>query len=182
MQAVPSYTTLLLEFAPINFDVNKAIAEISQVLTLAGTVTTSSSEARVIEIPTYYGPETCLDIALYRGLSIQEMASIHSSELYQVYALGFAPGFAFMAEVPEALQLPRRDAPRASVPKGSVAIAGKQTAVYPDTSPGGWNIIGRTPLELYTPNNKQISRIQVGDKIRFVAINRSEYLTLGGEM
>ncbi|GAM58403.1 allophanate hydrolase 2 subunit 1 [Vibrio ishigakensis] len=182
VQAVPSYTTLLLEFTPSIFDANKAITEISQILTLARTVTVSNSETRVIEIPTYYGPETCLDIALYKGLSIQEIASIHSTELYQVYALGFAPGFAFMAEVPEALQLPRQDAPRAAVPKGSVAIADKQTAVYPETSPGGWNIIGRTPLELYTPQSKQISRIQVGDRIRFVPINRSEYLTLGGQL
>ncbi|GAM66271.1 allophanate hydrolase 2 subunit 1 [Vibrio sp. JCM 19236] len=96
VQAVPSYTTLLLEFTPVSFNANNTITEISQILTLAGTVTTSSSEARVIEIPTYYGPETCLDIALYLSLSIQEIASLHSSELYQVYALGFAPGFAFM--------------------------------------------------------------------------------------
>lgn len=185
VQAIPSYTSLLLEFDPLFFEHNKVHATLAQLLLeLEDNPPSHISANRVIEIPAYYGIETCLDHQVYRerGLSIEDIRDLHCSTLYQVYALGFSPGFAFMAQVPEPLNLPRQATPRPKVAKGSVAIAANQTAIYPNTSPGGWNIIAKTPIELYQPDTEHISLLQVGDSVRFVAIDKQEYLSLGGEL
>ncbi|GEM79368.1 5-oxoprolinase subunit PxpB [Vibrio superstes] len=182
VNCVPSYTTLLIEFSGLKFDY-KLIHEQLMSLLLELSSNPAPSSKNIIEIPVYYGEEVALDAARYskeKGLSLQQLQEIHTSAEYQVHALGFAPGFAFMAQVPEMLQLPRLDAPRPRIAKGSVAIAGPQTAVYPEESPGGWNIIGRTPIELYNPQHDPMTVLSPGDKVRFIAISKRQFIELGG--
>ncbi|MEZ9304413.1 5-oxoprolinase subunit PxpB [Vibrio breoganii] len=182
VNCVPSYTTLLLEFSALEFDY-RLIHEQLMSLLLDPSSNQAPSSPSTIEIPVYYGKEVALDAARYskeKGLSLQQLQEIHTSTEYQVHALGFAPGFAFMAQVPEFLQLPRLDSPRPRVPKGSVAIAGPQTAVYPEESPGGWNIIGRTPIELYNPQHEPMTVLSPGGKVRFIAISKRQFIELGG--
>ncbi|CAM4096891.1 5-oxoprolinase subunit PxpB [Vibrio neonatus] len=184
INCVQSYTTLLLEFSPLSFDWSHITTQLTRLLA-EHTTTDNCTAHPIIEIPVYYGKSVALDAERYQrltGLSLSEIQTLHSSVTYQVYALGFSPGFAFMADVPKALQLPRLDSPRAVVPQGSVAIAGPQTAVYPQASPGGWNVIGRTPIELYTPNKSSMSLLSAGDNVCFVPICAAEFKLLGGTL
>ncbi|MCY1446834.1 putative protein YbgJ [compost metagenome] len=105
----------------------------------------------------------------------------HSEREYQVFALGFAPGFAFMGLVEEALAAPRLATPRKRVAAGSVGIAERQTAAYPAVSPGGWNLIGRTPSKLFDRARDGYSLLQPGDRVRFVAVDRATFINLGGD-
>lgn len=183
LDAVPSYQSLLLSFRPQcqiapSKRLQKALAIIEQLEYLPNTQT----QHKTIELPVYYGQEAGADFdAICQQLAIggDELIALHSQQNYDVFALGFSPGFAFMGELDKALQLPRRTEPRKTVPKGSVAIANKQTAVYPIASPGGWHLIGRCPLELFNPQ-QPASLLAVGDSVRFVPINCEQFLALGG--
>ena len=106
---------------------------------------------------------------------------MHSSQIYSVGAIGFAPGFAFLTGLAPELQLARKAVPRLSVPKGSVAIAENQTAVYPADSPGGWNMIGNCPISLYDPTRQPMIPFSIGTKIKFYPIDKAEFLRLGGK-
>ncbi len=120
------------------------------------------------------------DMSTKTDLSIQEIIDIHSNKLYDVYAIGFLPGFAYLASVDKRIAMPRLSSPRKQIPKGSVSIADTQTAVYPQASPGGWNIIGRTALELFDKNLDSLSPLSVGNKVKFNAISKEEFLSQGG--
>lgn len=140
---------------------------------------------RLIELPAYYHSEVAPDlisVATRLEKSVDEVIALHSNNTYHVYALGFSPGFAFMGEVDSALQLPRLATPRTSVPAGSVAIAEKQTAVYPMATPGGWHILARCPVTLFDVQKTPASLLQVGDQVRFKPVCRDEYLALGGRI
>jgi inhibitor of KinA len=129
-----------------------------------------SDEARLIEIPTRFGFDAAIDlkdVAAAHGLSTDEVIEIFLSRTYRVFMIGFLPGFAYMGEVDDRIATPRKETPRTSVPKGSIGIAGKQTGIYSLESPGGWQIIGRTDLELFTPNATSPSLLQAGDQVRF---------------
>jgi inhibitor of KinA len=135
-------------------------------------------EERVVTIPVVYGGEFGPDlehVAKYHGLSVDEVIQIHSKGDYLVYMIGFAPGFPFMGGLNERIATPRKETPRLSIVPGSVGIAGKQTGVYPLETPGGWQIIGRTPLDLFLPAISPPTLLQSGDKIRFVPISPKEY-------
>ena len=119
-------------------------------------------------------------MSLKTKLSIDEIIKIHSDKLYDVYAVGFLPGFAYLASVDERIALPRLSSPRKQIPKGSVAIADTQTAVYPQASPGGWNIVGRTAMKLFDKNLETLSPFNVGDKVKFNPISKEEFLLQGG--
>ncbi|WP_261818235.1 5-oxoprolinase subunit PxpB [Vibrio gallicus] len=181
-QLVPSYTTLLLEFDPLRFESDTITWQISKLLCPDNSTLATPIPTRVIEVPTYYGLETGLDLNLYQGngLAVDDVIRLHTSIDYLVYALGFTPGFAFMAEVATDLQMPRNPTPRPYVAAGSVAIAANQTAIYPSASPGGWNIIGKTPLSLYQPKHQNPCLLKVGDKVRFTSISKSDFLLMGG--
>jgi inhibitor of KinA len=103
---------------------------------------------------------------------------LHSSTDYTVYFLGFAPGFAYLGELPKALATPRLATPRRSVPAGSVGIAGSQTGVYPVATPGGWRVLGRTPLKMFQPDRAEMSLLSIGDRVRFVPISRDQFAKL----
>ncbi len=115
------------------------------------------------------------------GLSIEQIIQMHHQKTYRVFALGFSPGFAFLGSVDQPIAVPRKETPRLSVPKGSLGIAGEQTAIYPFDSPGGWNIIGRTPMNLVDYNQHPPCEFEVGDSIKFNPISKQAYLDLGGE-
>lgn len=143
-------------------------------------------QGRLVELPVYYGGEVAPDlprVAEFAGLPVSEVIRLHAAREYRVYALGFRPGFAFMGKTPEPLRLPRLESPRPRVPAGAVAIAGAQAAVYPDVSPGGWNLIGRCPVRLFdrscTPPRVLLS---VGDRVRFTPVDRQEFARLGGSL
>lgn len=144
--------------------------------------------AKTIEIPVYYGKDAGWDIAAVaqqKALSIEEIIQRHSQQTYRAYALGFTPGFCYLGSLAHSLRLPRKQSPRVLVPKGAVAIAEQQTAVYPNKSPGGWHIIGQTPMEMFKVKNKGSEQqflplISVGQQVRFVPIDKNKFQQLGG--
>jgi inhibitor of KinA len=181
---VPSYTTALITY-DLNVVSHQAFCnQVSEALAKAIFVQ-QKHQSDVIEIPVYYDPRVGLDldrILLETELSLQEFINIHSQQTYLVYAIGFSPAFAFLAEVDQRIQMPRLKIPRVQIPAGSVGIADNQTAVYPIDSSGGWNIIGRTPIDLSLNNVANIERFKVGHQLKFKPIDKQEYLTLGGQL
>jgi len=134
---------------------------------------------RTIEIPVCYGGEYGPDlsfVAKYNGLSDDEVISIHSEAEYLVHMLGFAPGFPYMGGMSERIAMPRHRSPRTSTPQGSVGIAGSQTGVYSIATPGGWQLIGRTPLALFRPQDEIPSLLRPGDRVRFIPITSEQYM------
>jgi KipI family sensor histidine kinase inhibitor len=137
--------------------------------------------SRTVEIPVCYGGEFGPDLeeaASLLSLSPGRIIELHSATLYRAYFLGFAPGFAYLGDLPSELELPRLATPRKNVPAGSVAIAGRQTGVYPFATPGGWRLIGRTPLTMFRENREPMGLIAIGDEVRFRSISREEFLRL----
>jgi inhibitor of KinA len=114
-------------------------------------------------------------VAQRHGLAPEELIRLHSEAVYSVYMLGFAPGFAYLGGLPPALATPRRDEPRTAVPAGSVGIGGSQTGIYPLVSPGGWNLIGRTPLRLFDARRTSPTLLAVGDRVRFQVIEHDDF-------
>jgi len=182
---VPSYASLLVVFDPLRCDhlaVRKMIREALQAISLKND---RPSEGKVIELPVYYSLESGPDLAIISertGLSIDEIIAIHQQGEYLVYAIGFAPGFAYLGEVDERIASPRLATPRLKVPRGAVGIADRQTAVYPAVSPGGWNLIGLCPERMFNPETQPTMPVQVGDRVKFKAIPREQFLALGGTL
>lgn len=146
--------------------------------------TTVDHSPRTVEIPVCYGGEFGPDlefVAEHNNLSAEEVIHIHTSGSYLVYMIGFAPGFPYLGGMSEQIATPRRQTPRMLIPAGSVGIAGMQTGVYPIATPGGWQLIGRTPLELFRPNDDPPSLLQSGDIIRFYPVSRKEYEKYRGQ-
>jgi inhibitor of KinA len=138
---------------------------------------------RLVEIPVCYGGELGEDleeVARRHGLTPEEFATIHASTDYRVYLLGFVPGFAYLGNLDSRIATPRRDTPRPHVPAGSVAIGGDQTGVYPLETPGGWHLVGRTPVRMFTPETEPPCLLGAGDSVRFVPISRAEFDALSG--
>ena len=135
-------------------------------------------EAKLVEIPVLYGGNYGKDIqrvVQFSKLSEGEIIQRHQTRIYLVYFLGFSPGFPYLGGMDQDLITPRIQTPRKRVPQGSVAIAGGQTGIYPFSSPGGWNLIGRTPLKIFNISNPHNSLIQMGDKVQFKSISKDEY-------
>lgn len=179
---VPSYTTLMVHYDLLALSPAQARELIDQALTDLQPQAQGSGHCHVL--PVWYdlsvGPELTL-LAQRSGLAVDEVIRRHSQHHYQVFALGFAPGFAFMGLVEEPLAAPRLNTPRKRVAPGSVGIAERQTAAYPVESPGGWNLIGRTPAKLFDRERDGYSLMQPGDSVRFEAIGRAEFINLGGD-
>ncbi|CAM3046698.1 sensor histidine kinase inhibitor, KipI family [Pseudomonas gessardii] len=179
---VPSYTTLMVHYDLLALSPAQARELIDQALTGLQPQAQGSGQCHVL--PVWYdlsvGPELTL-LAQRSGLAVNEVIRRHSQHQYQVFALGFAPGFAFMGLVEEQLAAPRLSTPRKRVAPGSVGIAERQTAAYPVESPGGWNLIGRTPAKLFDRERDGYSLMQPGDSVRFEAIGRAEFINLGGD-
>jgi len=181
---IPSYASLLVVYDDDVFDVYGMRYEINQRMQ-AGAQGRSGKTSRTVRLPVYYGLEAAPDLAELAenaNLSVDEVIEIHQAQAYQVFAIGFAPGFAFLGEVDPRIAAPRKSTPRKAVPKGAVAIADRQTAVYPSVSPGGWNLIGLCPTPMFDANTTPCMPVEVGDKVAFYAIDKAEYLALGGEL
>ncbi len=136
------------------------------------------TKSRLMEVPVCYDAEFGLDlndVAQHCGFSPNDIAPLHAAAAYRVRCVGFTPGFSFLSGLPKELATPRRATPRTAVPAGSVAIGGAQTGVYPLRSPGGWNIIGRTPLRLFDVSREPAALLRVGDQVRFISITREEF-------
>jgi len=133
---------------------------------------------RLITIPVCYDTSLALDIielAAQKNISVQELIHLHTQKKYRVYMIGFLPGFAYMGKVDERIAAPRKSTPRTNIIAGSVGIAGEQTGIYPLDSPGGWNIIGRTPLKMFDATKEQPTFLQAGDEVEFVSISLEEF-------
>lgn len=179
---VPTYRALLIQYDPTV----TGLADLQQaLLDLEGRLGSIAIPApRTVEIPVCYGGDCGPDIefvAATHHLSVDEVIRIHSQPVYPIYMIGFTPGFPFLGGLPESLHTPRLETPRTHVPEGSVGIANAQTGIYPVASPGGWQLIGRTPLKLFEPAKKNPFLYQAGDCIRFVSISPQRYATLVSE-
>jgi len=179
---VPSYTTLMVHYDLTALTPAQARALIDQALTDLQPQAQGSGQCHVL--PVWYdlsvGPELAL-LSQRSGLAVEEVIRRHSAHEYQVFALGFAPGFAFMGLVDEVLATPRLNTPRKRVAAGSVGIAERQTAAYPVVSPGGWNLIGRTPAKLFDRERDGYSLMQPGDTVCFAPVSHAEFVNLGGD-
>lgn len=180
---IPSYASLLVIYDVFRTDLHSIRPQIRELLTDIDQA--EKPEGQLIELPVYYGSESGPDLALLAdkaGLSIEEVIDLHRSQEYQVYAIGFAPGFAYLGEVDERIAAPRLATPRQQVPRGAVGIADRQTAVYPSVSPGGWNLIGLCPQQMFDPEAAPTMPVKVGDRVQFKSIDRETFLSLGGEL
>ena len=182
VDTVPSYASVLVIYRPDRIRM-EALQEHIEEFGRATSEPLAKEDGRLVTLPVWYGPEAGPDLmalAETNGLSPDEVVQRHHAREYRVYAIGFAPGFAYLGEVDEAIGRPRLATPRQHVPTGSVGIADRQTAVYPAESPGGWNLIGRCPVRIFDPQAAAPMPMGVGDRIQFEPISRSEYLKLGG--
>ncbi|MFZ5966238.1 MAG: 5-oxoprolinase subunit PxpB [Bacillota bacterium] len=176
IEMTPTYRSLMIHYNPLMVqyqDLTHSLQTLEQEL--------DSIEIplpKVIEIPTLYGGEYGPDIenvANHNGVSVEDVIMIHASRKYLIYMLGFTPGFPYLGGMDERIATPRLKTPRTKISGGSVGIAGNQTGIYPIDSPGGWQLIGKTPVKLYDPNREAPILLSAGDYIRFVPIDGEEY-------
>ena len=178
---VPAYTTLALHYDPAAFGAGASPYETLIATVESGLKTQTAAPqppGRQIEIPVCYGGafgEDLEALAQSHNLSVEDVIAIHSGATYYVHMLGFVPGFAYLGGLDARLATPRLATPRPHVPAGSVGIGGAQTGVYPLDTPGGWQIIGRTPLQLFKPDAMPPSLLDAGDAVRFVPIGAQEF-------
>jgi inhibitor of KinA len=179
---VPAYNSVTAFYDPAKFhdspgDAYGAVCRFIESCAAGVAGAAPGPPPRLVEIPVCYGGEFGPDlgaVAQHCGLGADEVVGLHSGADYLVHAIGFTPGFPYLGGLPEALRTPRRDTPRGHVPAGSVAIGGQQTGVYPVDSPGGWQIIGRTPTALFRPRMNPAALLRLGDRVRFKVIAESE--------
>jgi inhibitor of KinA len=179
---VPAYSSVTAFYDPAQFheppgDAYDAVCRFLKSCAQSAKSTSRSAHGRRVEIPVCYGGEFGPDlpaIAAHCGMSVAEAAALHAGADYLVHAIGFTPGFPYLGGLHESLRTPRLDTPRQRVPAGSVAIGGSQTGVYPVDSPGGWHIIGRTPIVLFSPHKEPAALLKPGDHVRFRVISAAE--------
>ena len=188
VEYVSAYTTLTLYYDPMKIPWSHSKQTLPYVFVceqlnrlLSTFETETTSQTRTVEIPVCYGGEFGPDLNLVANvnhLTIDEVIQIHTSNEYLVYMIGFAPGFPYLGGMSEIIATPRKETPRLTIPSQSVGIAGKQTGIYPIETPGGWQIIGRTPFKLFRPNENPPTLLKAGDKVCFRSISLQEYLEL----
>lgn len=179
IETVPTYRSLLVYFDPRQISAKKlreTLYSLTQPLAENGL-----PKPKLIEIPTAYGGEYGPDlefVAAYNGLSVPEVVEIHIGTPYLIYMIGFVPGFPYLGGMSPRIVTPRLETPRAKITAGSVGIAGNQTGIYPVESPGGWRLIGRTPLKLFDPIREPLALFQAGDYLTFVSITPEEFSSI----
>lgn len=174
-ELIVAYHTLTVIFTnPVNYrEIEENLRDIYKL-----NIERKVFEVSLWKLPVLYGDRLGLDMQQYasdKNLSEQDVVSLHTRPLYTVYAIGFLPGFLYLGGLDKKLHHPRRSEPRLKIPEGSVGIGGRQTGIYPQASPGGWNIIGNSPVRLFDVSNPQGCPVNVGDKVQFYAVNRYEY-------
>lgn len=177
---IPAYCSLT-----VGYDIGvysfEAFSEKIKTIAKETSLNFSQKEKRKISIPVCYASEYAIDakeVSTHTNLSFTEIMSLHVKSTYRVFMMGFLPGFAYMGKLPEQLFCPRKTTPRKKVEAGSVAIAGFQTGIYPSDAPGGWQIIGRSPIPLFNPKSKNPFVFQTGDIVQFYAIPPKEFLEI----
>ena len=175
VELAPGYRSLLVVFDPLRIAPGDLKARVLEAAARPDHL--NDLPAKRITVPVFYGGEYGPDLEAVAdgvGLAPEEVIRLHTEPLYRVYMIGFTPGYPYMGELPKALAVPRRSTPRTRVPKGSVGIAQRQTGIYPVESPGGWHIIGWTPLELFDPTRRTPSLVEMGDQVKFDAVRAVE--------
>jgi inhibitor of KinA len=181
LDVVPTYRSLMVYFDPLVISRETLQADIARYAAKLETDSAASDTKRIISIPVSYGGEFGPDLAFvakHNAITEEEVVAIHTSVPYLVYMLGFTPGFPYLGGMSERIAAPRLAVPRVKIPAGSVGIAGKQTGIYPIESPGGWQLIGRTPLTLFNPSAESPFVFAAGDYLQFAAIGLDEYAAL----
>ena len=186
LSTIPAYTTLTLYFNPVVLMNDRSLKGSTTLDKISGYIKSINVEtnidqkiySQIINIPVCYDSTFGFDLqelSLFHQLKKEEIIDMHSSAVYTVYMIGFVPGFPYLGGLSEKLTSPRKQNPRAAIPAGSVGIAGQQTGIYPLETPGGWQIIGRTPLKLFDVNRQQPSLLKAGDKLKFEQISLREF-------
>jgi len=177
----PSYTSILICYDLKRYSYDSLVEYLGEIL--SDESKESQEEGRLVEVPVYYDEEVGFDlkrVAEMAGVGIKDVIELHSKMIYSVYTIGFLPGFAYLGEVDKKIATPRLETPRTKIPKGSLGIADNQSAVYPVASPGGWNIVGRTYLDMFDKKLDGFSYLSVGDRVKFKPISRDEFIKNGG--
>lgn len=181
-EMIPTYRSLMIIYNPLKITFNDLINSVKNIEYNLKIL--DKREKNIIKIPVLYGNDFGPDIdavAKHNGLSIEDVIRLHSEAEYLVYMLGFTPGFTYLGGMNSKLETPRLANPRVKIPEGSVGIAGKQTGVYPIESPGGWQLIGRTPIKLYDPKRENPILLKAGDYVKFTPITKDEFDTFLNE-
>jgi KipI family sensor histidine kinase inhibitor len=177
---VPGWTTLLLHYDLLRIDLAQLQSRVQAALADWPGDSHADNAGRLHEIAVWYAGEDLAEVARLCGLTPAQVIDLHAGRDYRVGAIGFSPGFAYLGELDQRLALPRRATPRTHVPAGSLAIAERQTAVYPQASPGGWHLLGRTAQRLFDPHRQPPCPLAVGDLVRFLPIDEATYRAAGG--
>jgi inhibitor of KinA len=173
---VPTYRSVSVAFDPLRTDFDALVARIEQ--EAAGLTADVAPGREAIRVPVWYGGDFGPDlaaVAAFGGVTEDEVIALHTATVYRVFMLGFVPGFAYLGIVDARIAVPRHSTPRMRVPAGSVGIAGVQTGIYPAETPGGWQLIGRTPIKPFDPAREQPFLMMAGDAVQFYPIDRREY-------
>ncbi|MCC0666877.1 5-oxoprolinase subunit PxpB [Clostridioides sp. ZZV14-6009] len=178
-EMVPTYRSLMISYNPLKIDFDSLIESLKKIENNLESI--ELPKPKMHEIPVCYDKVFGIDIetvASYNNLTVDEVINIHTGREYLIYMLGFTPGFPYLGGMDERIATPRLEVPRIKIYGGSVGIAGSQTGVYPIDSPGGWQIIGRTPLKLYDENREEQILLRAGDFIKFVPITLDEFIEI----
>lgn len=179
VELVPTYRSLMVHYNPSVLCCRELTEVCKKVERDLDNIELAAPE--VIEIPTMYGGEYGPDIenvARHNNITSEEVINIHKSSVYLIYMLGFTPGFSYLGGMDKKIATPRLQSPRTKIPRGSVGIAGEQTGIYPISSPGGWQLIGRTPVELFNPKRENPILLKAGNYIKFKRITEEEYASI----
>ena len=178
MEVVPTYRSFLVYFNPLVISRQELVAQVENILSQVQQAAHGQTTAKVVKIPVCYDEEFGPDlsfVAAHNGLSVPAVIDIHTSTPYLVYMIGFTPGFPYLGGMSEQIATPRLEKPRTKIPAGSVGIAGSQTGFYPIESPGGWRLIGRTPVKAFMPGQAKPFLFEAGDYLQFQSVTREEY-------
>lgn len=182
VSTIPTYRSLLIKYDPLKITFEELLKEIKEELKHQSQL---DINPEVIEIPVKYGGDFGADIdyvAQHNGISVENVIKLHTKPLYRIYMIGFTMGFAYLGGMSKKIETPRLEKPRTKIPAGSVGIAGKQTGIYPVESPGGWRLIGKTPVKLYDPHRENPILIKPGNYIRFVEISEDDFFKIESEI
>ncbi|MFB3853069.1 MAG: 5-oxoprolinase subunit PxpB [Vicinamibacterales bacterium] len=180
---VPAYRSLLVAFDPLVI----ASSEVKAIVAATWLELKDSGDAaaRLVRVPACYGGEFGPDlefVAAHAGITSREVIEIHSAGIYTVYMMGFSPGFAYLGGLSPRIRTPRLETPRTEIPAGSIGIAQDQTGIYPVASPGGWRLIGRTPITLFNPGTVPPTAVEPGDSMQFVPVDEATYRAIEQEV
>jgi KipI family sensor histidine kinase inhibitor len=179
-ETVPTYRSLLIRYNPLKINYEQLVFQIKDIEKNLNKLAVKI-EGRKLIVPVVYGGEYGPDlgfVAKYHGITEETVVRLHSEREYRVYMIGFVAGFPYLGEVPDEIATPRLETPRLKVPQGSVGIAEKQTGIYPCEAPGGWRIIGRTPIKLFNSLQHPLALLSPGDIVKFKPISESEFKTI----